>query len=55
MPMIGNPLTDPDEFLFQLALSPPRTFVVPPNATIQLREGAGHLLEGATICGWVDN
>ena len=48
-------LHDPDEFLALLASSPPRTFQVPPNATIQLREGGpGHLLEGAVITGWSD-
>jgi hypothetical protein len=32
--------------------APPMTFHVPPDATIRLAEGEGHLLTGATITGW---
>ena len=31
------------------------TWRIPQTASIQLREGAGHLLEGAVISEWIDN
>lgn len=46
-------LTDKDEFLRALACSPPMVFHAGDHAVIRVADGGGHLLDGATITGWL--
>lgn len=46
-----DPLHNPEDLLLALAVSPPRTFDVPPDAVIRPGEGES-IYDGLTVTSW---